>query len=370
MPPPTTLWDPEMVLKIGQILSGITCVGEAKTHGRRCHRHLARASCEQASRTILQISRMTITARSVDAKLRPLARLLLCKYSEHQHQVPEVVEEWRSRIQHFLIAQLEDDAQHETLDHDVQQDREIPDREIANARREIAIAHHRSEATCRELEIARRDVAIARIDTETFRSDAAIARQAAEAAHRVTAIARQETQNARRDLAMARQETANARQHTAIARQEVHTLRLEAARNTEVVHALVDHVGALSAAPRPAISSPSHTIETPRQTPPTASSRHPDSSPNNHIYSETAPSSLAAGSRAERQSLTIPSSSNQHSVPMEAANGPLASVGECSICLHRLGDEGIVQCVARCQKPFHGECIDAWLEERTICPLW
>ena len=368
MPLLTALWDPEDVLEIGQVSPGITCVGEAKTMGRRCHHHLARASYQQASKIILQMSSMMVSNTGVDGALASLARLLLCKYSQHQEQAEEVAEKWRSRIRQFeaVAAQLEDNIQHEqeTLDQAVRQNGPI------------ALAHHESEATRREIEIAR-------LNTETFRQDASIARQAHEAALRVADIARQEAQNARRDAAIARQEiqaarrdAVIARQETqsarleiqaarrdaAIARQEAHTLRLEAARNIEAVNAWADHFEALSAAARPGFSSQSRALE--------ASTRHPDRPSSNYIDRETAQASSAATSCGDRKQTTIPSSSNRHSVPTEESNGRLASVTECSICLHRFGDEGIVRCVARCQQPFHGECIDAWLEERTVCPLW
>lgn len=383
MPPLTALWDPEDVLEIGQVLSGITCVGEAKTHGRRCRRHLARASCQQASKIILRISCMVFSNPRVDDALAPLASLLICKYSNHQEQVEEVVERWRGRIDRALAAQLEDDIQHEQgiLDHAVPQAGEISDREIANARRERAIAHQESETTRREIETARRDVAIARqetenarrevtiarLDNETFRSDAAIARQALEAAQRVIAISRQETQVARRDTATARQETQAARRDAAIARQEAHSLRLEAARNREVMNALAQHLATLEAAVR---ATPTRTVETSPPNPPTSSTRHLERPSNDYIDREDPPASLAATYPVERQLITISSSSNRHSVPTEETNGRQASVGDCSICLNRLGDEGIVRCVAQCQQPFHGECIDVWLEEQTICPLW
>ena len=336
MPPVVTLWDPKEVLEIGQEIAGIKCVGQAKTKRRRCRYSIARANYQQASEILLQMSRNNISAPSVDNALAPLARLLICRHWDHQDQVGEVVAEWRNRIQRFQIvaaAQLRENAQ--IGHHAARQEREPAGRERATARREIAIAHHERELTCREVEGLRRDVAIARQEAR---------------------IARQETEMARRD--------------TAIARQEVHNLRLEAARNLEVRNALAQHNVPRLATGRPRSTTRSRTIEASPPDLSPSSPRHPERPPVVQIDLNGASISLEAIPRAERRRAITAPPSNLRPMPTEEDSNLPSIGGDCSICLHDFGHEDIVRCAARCQQPFHGECISAWLEVRRTCPLW
>lgn len=98
MPPLDTLWNPEELLEIGQVSSGVTCVGKVGSKDRRCERTIAAADRREASKLLLQMSIMEVSAPGVDDTLAPLARLLICKYPIHQVQVGEVVAKWRSQI--------------------------------------------------------------------------------------------------------------------------------------------------------------------------------------------------------------------------------------------------------------------------------
>ena len=347
MPPFVDPWDPKEVLEIGQEIAGIKCVAYAKTKGRQCRNPIARANYQQASEILLQISRMSISAPGVDDALAPLARLLICHHWDHQDQVEAVVAEWRDRIQQLQFvaaAHLGNGAQIEH--HVARQEREIAGRERATARREITIARRERDVACRERDVARREI-------EKLRRD--------------VAIARQETGTARRDAGMAHQETEIARRYAAISRQAAHKLRLEAARNLEARNALARQIVALSAAVRPRPATPAQTVEASRPNLAPSSTRHPERPP---IGRDAAPISPEALSRAARRPTTIPSPSNQNSMPTEEDSSLLSIGGDCSICLHDLGHEGIVRCAAQCHQPFHGECINAWLEVRRICPLW
>lgn len=343
MPLVVTRWDPKEILEIGQEIAGIKCVGQAKTKPRRCRYSIARANYQQASEILLQMSRNNISAPGVDNALAPLARLLICRHWDHQDQVGEVVAEWRNRIQRSQIVaagHLRENAQIEH--HATRQEGEPAGRERATARRKIAIAHHEKELACREVERLRRDVA----------------------------IARQEAGMARRDAAMARQETEIARRDAAIARQETRNLRLEAARNLEVRNAIAQHTVPSSAAGRPRSTTRSRTIEASRPDLAPSSSCHPERPPVVPIDRNAASIPLEAISRAERRPATTAPLSNLRPRPTEEDSNLPSIGGDCSICLHDIGHEGIVRCAARCQQPFHGECINAWLRVRRTCPLW
>ena len=95
-------WDPEEVLEIGEVSSGITCVGHAHSKSRRCHNPIAVVNREQATKLLHEISRMDVSSPGVQKSLEPLARLLLCKQN-HQNQFPSVVGKWRNQIEGLQI---------------------------------------------------------------------------------------------------------------------------------------------------------------------------------------------------------------------------------------------------------------------------
>ena len=343
MPPLVGLWDAEDVLGVGQVSLGATCVGYAKPKRRRCHHRVAAAICQQASDLLLQISSMNISASGVDHALERLARLLLCNHWNHQDQVEVVAAKWRDRVQQFQIvaaARLETTVQ---LENEARLGQVAPHKEgvrledavrveRATRRPRIPQSQHAARTHTREVEAARQDAEIARRDAEIARRDAAISR-------RDLTIALQ-------DIEIARRETAIARQETEIAREKLRRLRN---RNLRVSDALNQ--------------TPALTVEVPRPNSAASSTRRPRQHQfGRHVASPT------AIPRAATRTLAVPSPAYRLPVPPEDDNGGI--VGDCSICLQRLGNEGLVRCEARCQQPFHGECMNAWLHVRRRCPLW
>ena len=94
-------WDPEEVLGIGKVSSGVTCLGHAYTKGRRCHWAINAENRAQAADLLSQISRMDVSSPRDKFKdcLEPLGRLLLCDLWQHQEQLPSVVRNWCNRIE-------------------------------------------------------------------------------------------------------------------------------------------------------------------------------------------------------------------------------------------------------------------------------
>lgn len=356
MPPLVGLWDAEVVLGVGQVSSGATCVGYTKPKRRRCHHRVATANCQRASDLLLQISSMNISASGVDHVLERLARLLLCNHWNHQDQVGVVAAKWRDRVQQFQIvaaARLETTVQ---LEIEARLGQVAPDEEgvrvedavrveRAARRPRIPQSKHAARTHTREVEAARQDAEIARRDAQIARRDAAISR-------RDLTIALQ-------DIEIARRETAIARQETEVAREKLRRLRN---RNLRVSDALTQQVAAVAGV-RGGAATPALTVEVPRPNS-TASSTH---RPRQNQFGRHAASPTTIP-RAATRTLAVPSPAYRLLVPPEEDNGSI--VGDCSICLQRLGNEGLVRCEARCQQPFHGECMNAWLQVRRRCPLW
>lgn len=349
MPPLVGLWDAEDVLGVGQVSSGATCVGYAKPKRRHCHHRVAAANCQQASDLLLQISSMNISASGVDHVLERLARLLLCHPWNHQDQVGVVAAKWRDRVQQFQIvaaARLETTVQ---LENEARRGQVAPDEEgvrledavrVERAARRPRNSHskHAARTHIREVEAARQDAEIARRDAEIARRDLTIALQ---------------------DIEIARRETAIARQETEVARKELRSLRN---RNLRVSDAFTQQVAAVAGV-RGGAATPALTVEFTRPNS-TASSTH---RPRQNQFGRHVASPTAIPPAATR-TLAVPSPAYRLLVPPEEDSGSI--VGDCSICLQRLGNEGLVRCEARCRQPFHGECMNAWLQVRRRCPLW
>ena len=104
-------WDPEEVLEIGEVSSGVTCVGHAHSKSRRCHNPIAAVNRKQATKLLHEISKMDVSSPGVEESLERLARLLLCK-QQHQNQLPSVVGKWRNQIEGV---QIQDAAEQEIV---------------------------------------------------------------------------------------------------------------------------------------------------------------------------------------------------------------------------------------------------------------
>ncbi len=103
----TSQWDPEDVLEIGQVSSGIICVGDALAKQRRCNKPIAAANRRQASELLRQISSLDVSSPRIYALLERLGHLLLCE-SNHQDQISVVMAKWSLRIeQHQLKKAVE-----------------------------------------------------------------------------------------------------------------------------------------------------------------------------------------------------------------------------------------------------------------------
>lgn len=355
MPSHVSLWDPEDVLEIGQVSSGVTCVGYARTQRRRCHNPIAVVNRQRAFNILLRMSRMDLSAPGVDDSLLQLARLLIC-IRNHQNQVQEVVAKWRSRIQRFqtvTAARLEvaSESEADTLPDQVALDPE-------GARREDALrivrparsqqppqAQHAAMSHSREIEMARQDIAVARWDR-------------AEALLDLT-IARRDVRIALRDVAMAREETE-------AAREEIRTLRREVTRGLQATNAAGQQIPAPTAVRGEAETSV-RTVEATQPNPALSSTPRPRRDQSERTM---ASGSIATRVSPARRDDTVRSPSQQRRVPREESKRLRDPEEECSICLQRLSDQGIVRCESGCQQPFHGECINAWLPVRRICPLW
>ena len=95
----TPRWSPAQVLQLNPNSLDSTCMGHAKTQGRRCRNPIAYANRQEAAKILLQISRFRPQSQRVDDKFEELASCLLCK-RWHQNQAAEMKEKWHRRIEY------------------------------------------------------------------------------------------------------------------------------------------------------------------------------------------------------------------------------------------------------------------------------
>ena len=107
------VWDPYTILNIDR--SRTMCYGKAPSKGRDCHKSTAFANHEKAHSLLAEISERDPSSENIVVQLRIIAGCLICRYSNHQDQIPSVVRRWQRSIRVHLesIAELQDEEQSE-----------------------------------------------------------------------------------------------------------------------------------------------------------------------------------------------------------------------------------------------------------------
>ena len=99
----TSQWNPEDVLEIGQVSSGVTCVGYAHSKHRRCNEPISAAKRQQASKLLLQLGKQDFSSPEIGESPLLLAPLLSCNRKQHQDQISTVIDEWCDQIEGYQI---------------------------------------------------------------------------------------------------------------------------------------------------------------------------------------------------------------------------------------------------------------------------
>ncbi|KAL6720074.1 hypothetical protein ACLMJK_001995 [Lecanora helva] len=103
MPSAVARWDASEILGVDP--NERTCVGYAKTQGRRCRNPIAQANRAEAAKLIRKMGERNIQSANIGRYLEELASYLLCK-RWHQVQIEDKVEEWNDAIEEFREAEI------------------------------------------------------------------------------------------------------------------------------------------------------------------------------------------------------------------------------------------------------------------------
>ena len=98
---PATQWPAASVL---QVDTHSTCIGHAKTQGRRCRNPIAYANQQEAESVLSDLSRLDPQSPRLECELGELASRLLCR-RWHQDQAGVIKRQWQRRIENYVAAE-------------------------------------------------------------------------------------------------------------------------------------------------------------------------------------------------------------------------------------------------------------------------
>ena len=101
----TPQWAPAEILQIEPNSLGLTCIGHAKTQGRRCRNPIAYANRQEAAKILLDMARLDPGSPRLDSELEELASCLLCR-RWHQDQAGAIKRQWRRDIQNHQAVEI------------------------------------------------------------------------------------------------------------------------------------------------------------------------------------------------------------------------------------------------------------------------
>lgn len=333
-----------------------TCVGHARTQGRRCRNRIAAANSSSAADLLAALKVTTASSRRLDTELHKLTPLVLCK-RWHQDQASDMVEEWRETIEEYREtrrAEQEREARRNAR-------RVEREREAENARR---AAREQEARTARRVERQR--------DLENAR------RMQRE----------REAENARRAELERERKSEAAISNVATAMQTLE----EIMRELQSLRAANESVG--TSASRPFLTSPTTSLQnttrpnstesdsaTPSDTsipPPPYSTVPPTPVEAEPSIEAASPVEIEPPVEAEPIVQTEPLTEPETHVEAEPENstddGRRPLEGECSICQEELDNGSVTKwCKAQCRQNFHGDCVDTWLgigNRSKRCPYW
>ena len=306
----TPLWDPAEILQFEPNSLGLTCIGHAKTQGRRCDNPIADANRQQAAKILLEMARLDPRSPRVDFELEELASCLLCR-KWHQDQAGAIKRQWRRDI----------------LNH---QDFETAPRAERSRIVERPVTPARAPFIQTRVRATRREMVTSSITTSVTRESSSVTI--------VSIVIREESSeigtNAPDEEAEIPRQQTNQEAHPSSQRQDI-----------------TDHQ-ADGASPESSFVEPTgHTTAPSVVVQDTPATEEPQQEP----ASEAEPAApISSAPDQTRQS--------QHQDSHPANHDRRAIEGKCAICCEAFSpDSGdTTRCRAQCRQNFHAECIDLW----------
>ena len=321
----TSQWAPAEVLQFEPNSLGLTCIGHAKTQGRRCRNPIAYANRQEAAKILLDMARLDPRSPRLDSELEELASRLLCR-RWHQDQAAAIKRQWHRDIQNHQAVETTRRAERSR----------IVERPITPAR--TPVVQPRVTSTRRELVTSSMTASVTRESSSVTIISIVIREESSEPEI-----------NARNEEAEAPRRQTNPGSHSSNQQQETTNHQAD---NSPPAPSAVERTG--------------HTTAPSVEVQDTATREQPQQEP-------ASDSELAA----PVSSASAPTRQSQHEDSHPAHHDRRAIEGDCAICCEDISAGGdTTWCRAQCRQNFHGECIDLWHasqeadEREKTCPYW
>lgn len=327
----TPQWSPAEVLQLDPNCLGSTCIGHAKTQGRRCRNPIAYANRQEAAKISIEMSRLDPQSPRLESELEELASRLLCR-SWHQDQAEQIRSKWQRQIGNHQAAETTRRAERPGTT-------EMPSTPARSTVARSRVASIRSELVTSSVTTS--------VTTSVTHESSTIAT--------VTIIIREESGG--RDNSETNEEGALGQQTNAGSDS---SSQQQASPQESTNHQPSN----------PAPTSPANEPTT--HTPATSLQQHPI-----ETREETQPAADQAEPSSPVPILPSQAQQPQHEDPHPAHHDRRAIEGECPICCEDISTGGdTTWCRAQCRQNFHAGCMDLWHASQEAdevvktCPYW
>ena len=402
----TPQWTPAEILHVEPNCLGLTCIGHAKTQGRRCRNPIAYANRQEAANILLDIARLDPRSPRLDYELEELASYLLCR-RWHQDQAAAIKRQWRRDIQNYLAVEGARRVERLRMVERPSTPARTPVARpwVTTTRREVVASSITTSVTRESASVTivsivmREESSIRETDAPNEESnerefnaanEEALPRRQANPEANSSSDRQQETTDRAADISPSEPSTVERTSHTTAPSVEAqHTTARE---DPQQEPARDPNAPNEEEAPRQQTNPESHSsnrqhgttdrqaeTSTPEQptveriTAPSVETQHTTTAredPLQEPASEAEPAAAISSAPTQtRQS--------QHEDSHPAHHGRRAVEDECAICCEDFSASDDTRwCRAQCRQNFHADCIELWhasqeVDERErTCPLW
>ncbi|MCJ1451132.1 hypothetical protein MMC28_001467 [Mycoblastus sanguinarius] len=374
MAAPRTRWNACDVLNVDPSVDDFRCVGYAGSKKRKCRNPIAAANCQEASKALLQMSRLDPSSARISEMLETLAKRVLCKRN-HQNQRASVTERWRSDLARFRAAEpsLDEPNATETLSEPLANLTRVVNRQNVDATETLSeiladltmIISHQDINTTQDLSATLAN--FRRTMTTSLRVGESLRATPASSVAPPTPISWTPS-TLRNDSA------------SSVVAQEVYAERELETTSTHPVPGQSEESDARSVSPNTVQRTP--VPEDQSREDQTEASPQTEQSSDSPISPESQQQTVAEGDPTEETTVDEADSEEdlvmwedvdeEHTEREHHTPNRRRIEGNCSICHEELGSgEELAYCEARCGQNFHEECINTWLssgEHTQTCP--
>ena len=336
MDPLVTRWNPSRILtNIDNNSCNFTCVGYARTAGRRCHNVIAYSNQVKAAKLVTDMSRLDISSPEITCLLEDLAPLVLCR-RWHQNQAADMVDDWQEKVD---VLRRKTEAARRAEEEERLRDsrlRRAEERRVREAAQRVEELRHQQEAPQQADEVQQAQEATPRVEEARIEQEA---------------VNRTEIQQLRAQLALMCARLNEMEENNRELQRRARSEQSERRSSRAVDQGSASDADVLVTVP---VSS---------------------TSTSDRLVAEEPVCPVPAPVEPAEEYPTSSTTTPNDDLPAEPEVSDIRTMeGDCSICLESLGSQNdLTKCIARCGQHFHRDCVAIWLvsgENTHTCPYW